>query len=217
MVIGVTHIVILSLLLSPCLFMSLTIDLAFAQSRIVSQSINYDTFSIYKNAQYGFEMQYPSNWQKVEFSHGIEQSGRNIVINFISPTEGNMDIFQEYLIIEIGNLQPQQKLIFSSPSSILSQYVDQQIGDYKKSFQGFQLIESSPSNKTDNNSILHGYSPSSKVVYTYDDLSAGKIKIMELYFLNKGKIYFMSFHSQLTSYMKYLPTIQKMIDSFHVT
>ena len=215
-----------SLLLSSCLFMVLSLGHAYAQTEIGSvSSNNYNTFSLYKNAQYSFDIQYPSNWQKIEFTQGIERGGRNTVVNFLSPSEGIADKFREYLIVEVDDLGPEQGFAMSSPSSssssLLTEYVNHQISNYKKLYQGFQLTESPTSsllNKTDNNSYSspNDYSPSYKIVYTYEDSIAGKIKIMELYFLKNNKIYFLSFHSEASNYSKYLPTIQKMVDSFHI-
>jgi hypothetical protein len=213
-----------SLLLSSCLFMVLSSGHVYAQTEIGSaSSSNYNTFSIYKNAQYSFDIQYPSNWQKIEFTQGIERGGRNTVVNFLSPSEGTADKFREYLIVEVGDLRPEQGFAMSPPSSssLLTEYVNHQISNYKKLYQGFQLTESPTSsllNKTDKNSYSspNDYSPSYKIVYTYDDSIAGKIKIMELFFLKNNKIYFLSFHSEASSYSKYLPTIQKIVDSFHI-
>lgn len=212
----------LLLLLGAYLFVPLTFNQAYAYNVIVSPaSNNFNTFAMYKNAQYGFDIQYPSNWQKIEFSQGIERSGRNIVINFLSPSEGTFDRFREYLIIEVGDLNSEKLLPYSSsPSSsgIVSRYVNQQISDYKKLFQRFHLLESSSlSNKTDNNntnSIFNDYSLSSKIAYTYHDPTAGIIRVMETYLLNKDEIFLLSFHSEATNYAKYLPTIQKMVSSF---
>src|SRR5918992_4230216 len=135
------------LLFSAYLFMPLSFGHSYIQIAIASPLSNtYNSFVIYENAQYGFEIQYPSNWQKIEFSQGIERSGRNIVINFLSLSEGTTDKFREYFIIEIGDLQSRQRLLSSSSmsqSSLLSDYVNEQISDYKKLFKGFQLIESS--------------------------------------------------------------------------
>ena len=207
-----------SLVLSSCLFMPLILGHVYALTEIGSvSSNNYNTFSLYKNAQYNFDMQYPSNWQKIEFTQGIERGGRNTVVNFLSPSEGTVDKFREYFIVEIGDLRPQQSFAMSSPSSfsLLTEYVNHQISNYMKLYQGFQLTESSL-NKTDNNSSPNDYSPSYKIVYTYDDNTAGKIKIMELYLLKNNKIYSLSFHSEASNYSKYLPTIQKMVDSVHI-
>jgi eukaryotic-like serine/threonine-protein kinase len=210
---------LLLLLFSSYLFMHASFKHAYIHTAIASPSSNtYNTFLIYENAQYGFQIQYPSNWQKIEFSQGIERSGRNIVINFLSPSEGTADKFREYFIIEVGDLQSQQKLVSSSFSasqtSLLTHYINQQISLYKKLFHGFQLIESSSSDKNKGNSTTTTFS---NIIYTYEDLTAGKVKIMESYFLKKDKIYLLSFHSEATNYEKYLPTIQKMVDSFHLT
>ena len=208
------------LLLSSCLFMSLSLGHVYAQTEIASvSSNNYNTFSLYKNAQYNFDMQYPSNWQKIEFTQGIERGGRNTVVNFLSPSEGNADKFREYFIVEVGDLRPEQGFAISSPSSssLLTEYVNHQFSNYKKLYQGFQLTESLL-NKTDNNSSSpNDASASYKIVYTYDDTTAGKIKIMELYLLKNNKIYSLSFHSEASNYSKYLPTIQKIVDSVHIT
>jgi hypothetical protein len=207
------------LLLSSCLFMPLSLGHVYAQTEIASvSSNNYNTFSLYKNAQYNFDMQYPSNWQKIEFTQGIERGGRNTVVNFLSPSEGTVDKFREYFIVEVGDLRPQQGFAMSLPSSfsLLTEYVNHQISNYKKLYQGFQLTESLL-NRTDNNSSPNDYSLSYKIVYTYDDTTAGKIKIMELYLPKNSKIYSLSFHSEASNYSKYLPTIQKIFDSVHIT
>src|ERR687897_663168 len=104
------------LLLSPCLFISLSLGHVYAQIEIGSvSSNNYNTFSLYKNTQYNFDIQYPSNWQKIEFTPGIERGGRNTVVNFLSPSEGTVDKFREYLKVEVGDLRPQQGIAMPSP------------------------------------------------------------------------------------------------------
>jgi hypothetical protein len=219
---GVFSLAFTLLLLSPCLFMSLCLGHVYAQIEIGSvSSNNYNTFSLYKNTQYNFDIQYPSNWQKIEFTQGIERGGRNTVVNFLSPSEGAADKFREYFIVEVEDLRLQQGFAMSSRSSfsLLTEYVNHQISDYKKLYQGFQLTESPSSsllNKTDNNSSPDDNSQSYKIVYTYDDTTAGKIKIMELFLLKNNKIYSSSFHSEVSNYSKYLPTIQKIVDSVHI-
>lgn len=212
------------LLLWSYLFMVLSLGRVYAQTELESvSSNNYNTFSLYKNAQNSFDIQYPSNWQKIEFTQGIERGGRNTVVNFLSPSAGIADKFREYLIVEVDDLRPEQGFAMSSPSSSssLTEYVNHQISDYKKLYQGFQLTESPTSsllNKTDHNSYSspNDYSQSYEIVYTYDDTIAGKIKITELYLLKNNKIYVLSFHSEASNYSKYLPTIQKIVDSFHI-
>ena len=214
------------LLLSPCLlFIPLSLGYVYAQTEVGSASSNnHNTISLYKNAQYNFDVQYPSNWQKIEFTQGIERGGRNTVVNFLSPSEGTADKFREYFIVKVDELRSEQGFAITSPSSrsLLTEYVNHQISDYKKLYQGFQLTESPTSsllllNKTDNNSSPNDYSLSNKIVYTYNDATAGKIKIMELYLLKNNKIFSLSFHSEASKYSMYLPTIQKIVDSVHIS
>ena len=208
-----------SLVLSSCLFIPPSLGHVYAQTEEFVSSNDYNTYSLYKNAQYNFDMQYPSNWQKIEFAQGVERGGRNTVVNFLSPSEGNADKFREYFILEVGELRPQQGFAMSSPSSLslLTEYVNHQISAYKKLYQGFQLTESLLNKTSNNSSSPNDSSPSYKIVYTYDDTTTGKIKLMELYLLKNNKIYFMSFHSEATKYSKFLPTIQKIVDSVHIT
>jgi hypothetical protein len=173
---------------------------------------NSSGFSIYKNQEYGFEISYPSKWQKVQFTEGIERSQRKIVANFLSLPEGSSDNFRDYIIVEVSDLQPTHQL---------SDYVNHQVDNYMELFKGFRLIESPLSlpgvsgNRSDSKqgSILSN----SKIVFTYDDPLAGTIKIIELYFQNKDKVYILSLHSGIRSYDSYFPIIKRMADSFHIT
>ena len=173
---------------------------------------NSSGFSIYKDQEYRFEISYPSNWQKIEFTEGIERNERKIVANFLSLPEGSSDKFRDYVIVEVSDFQPTHQL---------SNYVNHQIDNYMKLLDGFRLIES-PSSLPDisgnrSDSEQGGVSPTTKIVFTYDDPLAGTIKIMELYFQNKDKVYILSLHSEIRSYDNYLTIIQRMVDSFRIT
>jgi hypothetical protein len=203
----------LLLLSIPSTLLSFTLGEVHGQKvlKVISAN-NSSGFSIYKNQEYRFEISYPSKWQKIEFTEGIERNERKIVANFLSLPEGNSDKFRDYVIVEVSNFQPMYQL---------SNYVNSQINNYMKLFQGFRLIES-PLLLPDisgnrNDSKQSSFSSNSKIVFTYDDPLAGTIKIMELYFQNEDKIYILSFHSEVTSYDNYLPMVQRMIDSFHLT
>ena len=171
-------------------------------------------FSTYKNQEYRFEISYPSKWQKIEFSEGIERSQRKIVANFLSLPEGGSDTFRDYIIVEVSDLQPMHEL---------ADYVNHQIDNYMELFQGFRLIESQlslpnvPGNKSDGK--RESTLSDSKIVFTYDDPLAGTIKIIELYFQNKDKdkVYILSLHSGIRNYNNYLPIIKRMAESFLIT
>ena len=201
----------LLLLSNPCWL--ITFEDPYTEFVLASPAFNnFNGFSTYNNREYGFEIQYPSDWQKIEFIQGVERGGRNIVINFLSSSEASSDKFRAYMIVEVANLQPPQPL---------TGYVNQQISDYKKMFHGFELIESTSSSSSNSVNGSHGIhnsvSPYSKVVFRYDYSMAEEIQVMELYFLNKNRIYILSFHSEVTGYGNYLPKIQEMVDSFNIT
>jgi serine/threonine-protein kinase len=72
----------------------------------------------------------------------------------------------------------------------------------------FELIESTSATLSDN--------PAHKVVYTYSDAEIGITKTMEILTIKDDKLYFISYTADATKYSSYLPTIQKMIDSFKI-
>ncbi len=160
------------------------------------------SFVTYENSNYRFKIQYPSNWEKVEFSPGIKESGRNIIANFISPQETFSDLFREYLIIEVQD--------HPSNARSLDQYVSQQIDTYKKSSPRFAVIESNASTATYTN-VDH---PSHKIVYSYSDSIVGKAEVMEIDMIEGNRLYSLSYHADAAKYSSYLPVIEKMIKSF---
>jgi hypothetical protein len=178
----------------------------------LTSSNNSSGFSIYENQEYRFEISYPSEWQKIEFNQGIERSQRKIVASFLSLSEGSSDNFRDYILVEVSDLQPTHHL---------SDYVNHQVDNYRELFQGFRLIQSPlllpdiSGNRSDGKqgSILSN----SKIVFTYDDPLAGTIKVIELYFQNKDKVYILSLRSGIGSYDSYFPIIKRMADSFRIT
>jgi hypothetical protein len=180
---------------------SFTITRNSQQQTLAQTSASTSSFVTYENSNYRFKIQYPSNWEKVEFSPGIKEYGRNIIVNFISPQETFSDLFREYLIIEVQD--------HPSNARSLDQYVSQQIHTYKKSLPRFAVIESNASTPTTN--VDH---PSHKLVYSYSDSTVGKAEIMEIDMIEGNRLYSLSYHADATKYSSYLPVIEKMIKSF---
>jgi hypothetical protein len=89
-----------------------SVAMSFSSQYVLGEMMISKNFLIYESAAYGFKIQYPSGWEKTEFSGGIEEGHRKIIVNFVSPLEGASDTFREYLIIEIGMLGSQAALSF---------------------------------------------------------------------------------------------------------
>lgn len=186
---------------------------AYGRNAIVSTSTNNpNAFSTYKDQEYGFEIIYPSEWQKIEFTEGVKRNERNIVTNFLSLPEGSTDKFRGFFMIEVSHLQPKYQLY---------DFIKHQIGEYEKLFHGFKLIESPSSLSMNHSNNSHSkqisLSTDSKIAFTYDDPATGTIKINELYYQYKDRVYILSLHSEATNYENYLPIIQTMVESFHFT
>jgi hypothetical protein len=210
--VALAEIVLCPLLISSFTFILISSNLVATQAQS-TQSLtptnSSSVYSSYKNREYGFELSYPSQWQKTEFDEGIERNGRMIVTNFLSSPEGGSDKFRAYIMIEVSDFQP---------NDLLSEYVKQHIVEYEKMYQGFKLVESlsSLSNIPSNRSVSEqdNVFPETKIVFTYDDPIAGTVKVLEIYYQDKDRLYIWSLRSEATNYGTYLPVMQKMVGSF---
>jgi hypothetical protein len=151
-------------------------------------------FLTYENPTYRIRIQYPSDWEKLEFSE------RNIVVIFRSPPENSSDTKLENLLIQVGNL-PFENIP-------LDEVVNANINNLKQSLIDFELIEI-------NATTLSGNNPAYKVVYTNSE-GEDKHKTMQILSIKEDKAYLLTYSAEKRKYSDYLPTIEKMIDSFEI-
>jgi hypothetical protein len=153
----------------------------------------------YKNSMYGFEIQYPSNWEKIDFGQAIEEDGRHVVVTFLSPPEGALDIFREYLVIQVGNPMFNRSL---------EQYVDTQINSLRDSLPDFRIVESNSTTVADNRAHT--------IVYTFK-VGEDEYKMTEFWTIKGDKIYYLKYSTESEKSDNHGSTIRKMIDSFRIT
>ena len=145
-----------------------------------------NNFVTYKNPIYGITIQYPSNWEKIEYSKtALTVGGSNLIVNFLAPLVNASDHWREHLMIQVLK-QPQAKKLI--PQSKIT------IGDR----QGFKSLYSSTMRmfNLDRNteSTLH-------------------IKTMDVWVtISNGDTYLLTYKAGAARYQDYVPTIQKMID-----
>jgi eukaryotic-like serine/threonine-protein kinase len=151
-------------------------------------------FLTYENPTYRIRIQYPSDWEKLEFSQ------RNIVVIFRSSQENSSDTKLENLLIQVGNL-PSQNIP-------LDEVVRANINKLKQSLIDFELIEL-------NATTLSGNNPAHKVVYINRE-GEDELKTMQVVSIKEDKVYLITYTAEASRYDRYLPTIQKMIDSFRI-
>lgn len=158
-------------------------------------SVTSSNFLTYDSPIYGFKIQYPSDWQKIEFSE-VEEGNRKIIVNFVSPLGSPSDTFREYFIIERGLLKVPTRSLDSSVDTYITSL---------KFLPNFKLIES--------NMLSLANNPAEKLVYSYNNPLVGVTQTMDTLIIKDDKLFLLSFNSDAATYNNYLPIIQKMLDS----
>lgn len=152
----------------------------------------------YKNSMYGFEIQYPSNWEKIDFGQTIEEDDRNIVVTFLSLPEDALDIFREYLVIQVGEVMFNRSL---------EQYVDTQINSLRDSLPDFGIVESNATTVASNRAHI--------IVYTFK-VGEDEYKVTEFWIIKGDKLYYLKYSTESEKSDNHGSTIRKMIDSFRI-
>ncbi len=153
-------------------------------------------FLPHQNSTYGIKIQYPSDWQKQE--NGTKQDTQTDIVAFYAPasnTNANLDLSIDDISDETG--------------ISLTQYANNSLTDLKQSLTNFKLIESS------NNNHISGLS-AYRIVYTSND-GDNITKTLETGTIKGDKVYILTYETGVSEYAKFLPIVQKMIDSFQIT
>jgi hypothetical protein len=149
-----------------------------------------------ENPTYGIRIQYPSDWQKLEFSR---RDSLGIAVIFRSPPENASDTKLENLLIQVGNL-PFQNISLEVLNNA-------NIDNLRNSLVDFELVEST--------ATTIAYNPAYKIIYT-DTVGQDERKTMQVLSIKEDKVYLITYTAEASRYDRYLPTIQKMIDSFRL-
>ncbi|MGB8938130.1 MAG: PsbP-related protein [Candidatus Nitrosopolaris sp.] len=146
-------------------------------------------------------MQYPSNWQKEEnVSSGSDNKSMLVdVVKFISPTKNASDSSSESLDIKIDNISDIQPIT-------LAKYANNSIEDLRKDFDIIKL---------DRNASLSN-NPAYKLVYTGVEEGVN-LQAMLILTIKGDKAYIISYNAEPTKFSYYLPTLEKMLNSFQIT
>ena len=219
-----------------------TINLKPSIENNINNNNNNNNFVSYQNRAFGIVMQYLSPWQKIdEESHG-EGEDRHIggsrslpdqassddpVVEFVSPLADSSDVYQETLSISVHKLHTRNIgeffRFFDKPTSqkiLLHSFVLSHITSLIAKLPSFNLIKSESGG--DEITLSDG-SIGHKIVYTYtgqQQISSNskiRLKVMEVLIVKNDIGYIITYSSEPDKYYSYLPTIQKMINSFRIT
>ena len=175
-------------------------------------------FLTYENPIHKIKIQYPIGWKKIE-SQGFEINSDRHVVEFKLLSQSHLqkeDLAALHIYIHnlpSPNLLGQFASFFdrSSQKTALEGFVLSHFTSIlKRNLPNFDFIKS----ESDATATLAG-NPAHKIVYKY---KKGKddIKVMETLTVKYNKGYILMYSAEAPKYSDYLPTIQKMMDSFEI-
>jgi serine/threonine-protein kinase len=165
------------------------------QTVLGQQTTTVTNFLPYENSTYGIKLQYPSSWDKQE--NGTRQDTETDLVTFYPPSTNS----NASLDMSIDDISDEK-------GTALAQYASNGISDLKQSLKNFKLVGSST------NSVLAGL-PAYNSTYTYVDGNV-VLKDMEIGAIKGNNVYIVTYEAGLNEYNKYLPVIQKVIDSLQI-
>jgi hypothetical protein len=158
-------------------------------STVITNKINtMQRYLTYENPIYQIKIQYPADWEKKD--QGL---GGDNVVKFVLPQQRFPSLF-----VQIEDLDS---------SKLLQEYTYDKINHLRQLFHDFNIIEQNLTSLAGNNAY--------KIVYTFT-LEQINYKRMDIWTIKDDRVYIINYLVETGEYSKYLPTIQKMVDSFEI-
>lgn len=158
---------------------------------LVYASVSESEFLTYDDLITGFSIKYPPDWERAQH---IDES-----ITFVSPKESNSDTFPAGLGI-----------IFKVASNVSLSYISQtQLNTLKNLYPDINILESSD--------ITFAGHPAHKIIFTATDNTSHLRKAMQIWFKDDTKVYLITYKADVEKFPQYLPTIEKMLNTFYTS
>lgn len=169
-----------------------------AMAQTSEQSKNSSNFLTYQNPSLGIKILYPTTWKTQENTNSSDKNSTLVdVVTFSPPykNKNSSDIIAklDVKVDNISNIKP----------TTLAKYANDTISDLR---QDFRVAES--------NATLAG-NPAHKIVYTGLEANVD-LQAMLVITIKGDRGYIIGYTAEPEWYSYYLPTIQKMIDSFEI-
>jgi serine/threonine-protein kinase len=142
------------------------------------------------------KIKYYPTWQLEDMRNLV--TGENVML--ISPQQSPTDNYRENVSVRVENLTNSQ--------TSLADYTKSAIAEIGKYYKEAKIIESS--------SILLSKKPANLVVYTGKDENAIPIKNLEVWTIDRGKAYILTYKAEPDRYYTFLQTVMTMINSFEL-
>lgn len=167
----------------------------YGQSNDNNSNSTNSTNSTYTNASAGFTVKHPYDWEE----HKSYYSNERPIVDFNSPVTASGFLFSTIISAPLIN-----------NNMSLQEVVREEMDNLKNYVNTINYTESSP--------IVLGGIPANKIVmvsYPTSGVMKGmQLKTMMIIAIKDGKEFNLQFHSPQSFFDRYVPTIQKIIDSF---
>jgi eukaryotic-like serine/threonine-protein kinase len=157
-----------------------------------SQALAQEQFLTYENSESGISILYPSNWEKL--------ANLDNFVTFTAPPETDTRIYPAALGLKVQEL--------SSQNIPLKEITKVQMSDLKKSNPDVNVLEST--------STTIAGKPAHKIVFSAIDNEEVERKAMQIWTVIGNKAVLITYKADPDKFSSYLPTIERMIDSFKV-
>jgi eukaryotic-like serine/threonine-protein kinase len=162
---------------------------SFHGNSIISIGLDSE-FLTYDDIITGFSIKYPPDWERAQH---IDKS-----VTFLAPRESNSDTNPAGLGIIVIEVES---------NNTLASITQNQLNTLKNLYPDIQILESMET-------IFLGH-PSHMIIFTATDNIKSMRKAMQIWFKEDNKAFLMTYKSDNQRYSKYLPTIDKMLNSFY--
>ena len=162
---------------------------SFHENPIITIGLDSE-FLTYDDIITGFSIKYPPDWERAQH---LDKS-----VTFLAPRESNSDTNPAGLRIMVIEVESNKSL---------ASITQNQLNTLKNLYPDIQILESMET-------IFLGH-PSHMIIFTATDNTQSMRKAMQIWFKEDNKAFLMTYKSDNQRYSKYLPTIDKMLNSFY--
>jgi len=162
---------------------------SFHENPIITIGLDSE-FLTYDDIITGFSIKYPPDWERAQH---LDKS-----VTFLAPRESNSDTNPAGLGIMVIEVES---------NKTLASITQNQLNSLKNLYPDIQILESMET-------IFLGH-PSHMIIFTATDNTQSMRKAMQIWFKEDNKAFLMTYKSDNQRYSKYLPTIDKMLNSFY--
>ena len=162
---------------------------SFHENPIITIGLDSE-FLTYDDIITGFSIKYPTDWERAQH---LDKS-----VTFLAPRESNSDTNPAGLGIMVIEVES---------NKTLASITQNQLNTLKNLYPDIQILESMET-------IFLGH-PSHMIIFTATDNTQSMRKAMQIWFKEDNKAFLMTYKSDNQRYSKYLPTIDKMLNSFY--